>query len=64
MAEDSAARHQALGVAAGAIDNPDASAKSESYLRLAESGALQQQRPGIRRECKNGSEENGNTCQQ
>ena len=37
-------------LAAGAADHPDVSAKSKRDLGFAEGGALQQQRPGIRRE--------------
>ena len=63
-AQDSGAGHQSLSVAARAIDNPDVAAKGESDLGLAERGALQQQRPGIRRERQDGREKHGKACQQ
>ena len=62
-AGEAGAGHQALGFAAGATDCPDVSAKGESNLGLAECGALQKQRPGIRRKRQDGSEKHGKACQ-
>ena len=64
MAQDAGARHQALGVAARSIDNPDVSSEGESNLGLAERGTLQEQRPGIRREREDGRENHEEACQQ